>query len=172
MSSVSGGSGLSIDVLPSGIVAAYSVDFPTITTGVLTIANISFGAAIEVPFDGKPVTTRFNFCEPKRPFLLTYTIFGGGGFAEVAINAERVERLTVSLEFGAATAINLGVASGSVQVMAGIIISVTGSKAELTGFVRLRGELDVARPHQRVARVQPLAPLRQRLRAKPGGGRR
>ena len=143
MSSVSGGSGLSIDVLPRGVVAGYGVDFPTVTTGVLTIANISFGASIEVPFDGNPVTTRFNFCEPKRPFLLTYTIFGGGGYADVAINSRGVESLTVSLEFGAATAINLGVASGSVQVMAGIIIKVAGQDAELTGYVRLRGEVDV-----------------------------
>ena len=143
MSSVSGGAGLTTDITPSGVVASYAVDFPTITTGVITIKDISFGAGIEVPFDGRPVTTRFNFCEPKRPFLLTYTIFGGGGYANVAINSKGVESLTVSLEFGAATAINLGVASGSVQVMAGIVIKVAGEDASLSGFVRLRGELDV-----------------------------
>lgn len=143
MSSVGGGAGLTTDITPSGVVASYGVDFPTITTGVITIKDISFGAGIEVPFTGEPVTVRFNFCEPKRPFLLTYTIFGGGGYANVAINSKGVKELTVSLEFGAATAINLGVASGSVQVMAGIVIKVAGEDASLQGFVRLRGELDI-----------------------------
>ncbi len=91
--------------------------------------------------------TRFNFCKPDRPFLLTYTIFGGGGYANIAINSEGVESLTVSLEFGAAAALNLGVASGSVQVMAGIMIKVETiegkTDATLAGFVRLRGELEV-----------------------------
>ncbi len=143
MKSTSGGTGIQTDITPGGVVASYGVDFPSISTGLLSIQNISLGAGIEVPFDGKPVTVRFNFCKVERPFLLIYTIFGGGGFANVAINSKGVESLTVSLEFGAAAAIDLGVASGSVQVMAGIIIKVEGSDAMLTGFVRLRGELDI-----------------------------
>jgi hypothetical protein len=145
MSSATGGSGLSIDITPASVKAGYSVDFPTITTGIMTIANLSLGAEVEVPFDGNPVVTRFRFCEQKRPFLLTYTIFGGGGYASIGIHSKGLESLIVSLEFGAAAALNLGVASGSVQAMAGIMIKYlpAESKAELSGFVRLRGELDV-----------------------------
>ncbi len=149
------GNGLTIDVGPSGVNAAYSLEVPTITAGIFTLANIALNASASVPFDGKPVRVAFGFCSEEDPFLLTYTIFGGGGYALVEANAnDGIERLTVSLEFGAAASIDLGVASGSVQIMAGTTISVgpnplKGQQGEpdiaalLTGFVRLNGELDV-----------------------------
>jgi hypothetical protein len=52
----------------------------------------------------------------------------------------------VSLEFGAAISINLGVASGGVSIMAGIYFSlqtVPHKQVQLTGFLRADGNLSV-----------------------------
>jgi len=52
----------------------------------------------------------------------------------------------VSLEFGAAVSIDLGVASGGVSIMAGIYFSlqtVPSNQVQLTGFLRADGNLSV-----------------------------
>jgi hypothetical protein len=150
-----GGNGLNIDVSPQQIEAGYTLAIPTITTGIFTLANVSLAAGVTIPFTGKPFSARFAFCRPDAQFLLTYTIFGGGGFAQIAVGADPkegklgIEILEIGLEFGAAASINLGVASGGVQIMAGIyfkIANLPGCAApsvQLSGYVRLGGELDV-----------------------------
>jgi hypothetical protein len=74
--------------------------------------------------------------------------FGGGGSVEVGLGLDGFESLTLVLEFGAKIAIDLGVASGGVSVMAGVYINIEEQnnglqKTELTGFVNLEGNLDV-----------------------------
>jgi hypothetical protein len=64
----------------------------------------------------------------------------------LAIGADGIEEIQVSLEFGAAISINLGVASGGVSIMAGIYFSlqtVPQKQVQLTGFLRADGNLSV-----------------------------
>jgi hypothetical protein len=64
----------------------------------------------------------------------------------LAIGADGIEEIQVSLEFGAAISINLGVASGGVSIMAGIYFSlqtVPEKQVQLTGFLRADGNLSV-----------------------------
>ena len=149
-----GGNGLSIDVTPSKIEANYTLAIPTVSVGIFTLANLSLAAGVEIPFTGKPVSARFSFCRPDAQFLLTYTIFGGGGFVQIAVGSDEkgelgIELLEIGLEFGASASLDLGVASGGVQIMAGIYMrlgKVEGCAqpvAQLSGYVRLSGELDV-----------------------------
>ena len=49
----------------------------------------------------------------------------------------------MSLEFGAIVALDFGVASGSVSAMAGVYIRLEGDAGSLTGYFRVRGEVDV-----------------------------
>ena len=63
---------------------------------------------------------RFNFSERQQPFSLTVSLLGGGGFFAIGIGAEGVQEIEAALEFGAAISINLGVASGSVEIKAGV----------------------------------------------------
>lgn len=139
----SSGNGFDIDVSPTQVAASYTVGLPTTSVGVFTLANIAFTAGVTVPFTGKPVTARFAFCSREQPFLLTYTIFGGGGFFELAVGAHGIEGFKAALEFGAAAAIDLGVASGGVQIMAGVYFEMDETDAKLTGYVRLNGSLNV-----------------------------
>jgi hypothetical protein len=135
----------SLAVTDDGVELGYSLELPEIAVGVLTIQNIAVGAALNLPFTGDPVRFRFAFCERDRPFGLLVYVFGGGGSFGIALGADGVEQIEASLEFGAAIAIDIGVASGGVHVMAGIYFSwqEPQNRAWLEGYLRMGGELDV-----------------------------
>ncbi|WIV58175.1 hypothetical protein [Amycolatopsis nalaikhensis] len=156
---VSTGKGLGIDVQPSGITAGYTLAIPDVGIGVFALQHLAFGASLSIPFDGSPARARFAFCSREHPFTLTVSLFGGGGFFALALGTDGFELMEASIEFGGAVAFNLGVASGSVSVMAGIYfklehkpeIPASGSTPAvpahdaitLTGYVRANGSLNV-----------------------------
>jgi hypothetical protein len=84
----------------------------------------------------------FRFCERENPAILTVMCFGGGGFLGVTVNADGLHILEAALEFGAAIAVNFGVAAGGVSAMGGIYFKIEGSDVTLTGYFRLRGEVE------------------------------
>jgi hypothetical protein len=138
--------GPSVDVTGAGVNASYTLALPSVAVGVFSLANLSLSAGVNIPFDSTPVRVRFALCSQENPFQLTIFIFGGGGFFSLAVGADGVEMLQVSLEFGAAISIDLGVASGGVSVMAGIYFSLQTTPSEavvLTGFLRADGNLSV-----------------------------
>jgi hypothetical protein len=135
-------------VTPSGINASYSLNLPSMGVGIFTLSGVSLGAGFNLPFDSKPASVRFNFSERQHPFSLTVSMLGGGGFFAIGISSRGVQEIEAALEFGAAVAIDLGVASGSVEIKAGVYfhwlepIPDKGS-IDLAGYVRLHGELSV-----------------------------
>jgi hypothetical protein len=133
----------SLTVTPSGISAGYSLSIPNLAVGIFALEHISLGAGFILPFDAKPAEVRFNFAERQRPFSLTVSLLGGGGFFAIGLGSEGVREIEASLEFGAALSIDLGVASGSVEVKAGVYYHWKSTLVELEGYVRLHGELSV-----------------------------
>ena len=94
------------------------------------------------------------------------SLLGGGGFFVIGISSEGVNEIEAALEFGAAIAIDLGVASGGVEIKAGVYFHWLETQpdkgsVDLSGYVRLHGELSRARHHLRVADLQPAALLPQ-----------
>jgi hypothetical protein len=132
-----------LDVTAEGVKASYSLALPNVGVGLFSLENLSLGAAFTLPFIGGPMTLGFNFCERQNPFLLTVTLFGGGGFFGITLSPSGVQLLEATFEFGAAVSINLGVVSGGVSVMAGIYFKMELDNATLEGYLRLRGEVDV-----------------------------
>jgi hypothetical protein len=102
-------------------------------------------AEFRLPFTGDPLSFRFAFCERQNPFLLTVWIFGGGGFfgLELEPTGEGLKKLEGSFEFGGNFALDIGIASGGVHIMAGIYFAITGQKTQLTGYVRCGGSVNV-----------------------------
>jgi len=138
--------GPSISVTDGGIDASYSLALPDIGVGVFALQNLALSAGVNIPFDGTPVRVRFALSSRDNPFILTIDLFGGGGFFSLAIGADGIELIEVSLEFGADLSIDLGVASGGVSIMAGIYFSlqtVPPPQVQLTGFLRADGNLSV-----------------------------
>jgi hypothetical protein len=138
--------GPSINVTGAGIDASYTLALPDVGVGVFSLSNLSLTGGVNIPFDGTPIRVRFALCSQDNPFLLTIYVFGGGGFFSLAIGADGIEMIQVSLEFGAAISIDLGVASGGVSIMAGIYFSLQTFPTEqvtLTGFLKADGNLSV-----------------------------
>lgn len=145
------GDGPSLDLIdnPLGIRAGFAFALPPLTVCVFTLKDVKLGAALTLPFlDGKPVFD-FNISERPHPFLLAVAIFGGGGFFHLQLDTAGMKALEVSLEFGATAALDIGVASGEVHIMAGIYFSLqrkegsTDLAAILSGYLRLGGSLNV-----------------------------
>ena len=132
-----------MSVTPEGLKAGFSLALPDIALGMFSITNLSLGADVQVPFLGKAVTVGFGFCSRERPFTLAVAFLGGGGWCGIRASAEGLEVLEVGLEAGACIAVDLGVASGSVSAMIGVYIRIESKAGSLTGYYRLRGEVDV-----------------------------
>jgi len=144
------GDGPSLDIGPTGITAGFAFALPPIAVGVFALKDVSLGAALTLPFlDGKPVFD-FNVSTRERPFLLSVSIFGGGGFFRLQLDTMGMKMLEAAFEFGVTCALDLGVASGEVHVMAGIYFALERKEesdpelsAVLSGYLRMGGSLSV-----------------------------
>jgi hypothetical protein len=132
-----------VDVGPDGATAGFDLTLPNVAVGVFSLENIALSAVLNIPFIGDPARFRFAFSERERPFLLTVAMFGGGGFCALQLGLDGFERFEAALEFGARFSLDLGVASGGVSAMAGVYFALTPGAAQLTGYLRLNGELEV-----------------------------
>ena len=146
--------GVKIDQTPGGIKAGMTLAVPSVPLGVVLVQNLSVGVLLDLPFTGAPATLAFSFGTREHPFRVTVMALGGGGFLTIGLStAGGPPAIEGSLEFGAAVALDFGVASGSVSIMAGIYIAY-GPKPDakglpgpstvvITGYIRAMGELSV-----------------------------
>jgi hypothetical protein len=145
------GDGPSLDINFERVKAGFSIGLPTVAVGVFALREVVLGAFIELPFvAGRPLFD-FSFSTRDRPFNLTVSIFGGGGFFHLQLDTLGLKLLEAALEFGASASFDVGVASGGVYIMAGIYFSVQRQTIEgeevdaatLAGYLRMGGELSV-----------------------------
>lgn len=143
------GKGPSLDIAPTGIRAGFAFALPPVAVGVFSLKDVSLGAALTLPFlDGKP-SFDFNVSERAHPFLLAVSFLGGGGFFHLELDTAGIKLLEAAFEFGATAAIDIGVASGEVHIMAGIYFAMqrkensTELACILSGYLRMGGSLSV-----------------------------
>ncbi|MBM3678300.1 MAG: hypothetical protein FJW96_10530 [Actinobacteria bacterium] len=132
-----------VDVSTEGVTAGFDLALPSVAVGVFSLENISLDAAVRVPFLGEAVTVGFYFCTREKPFRLTVMCIGGGGFVGLRLSPKGLVLLEASLEAAASLSIDLVVASGSVSVSVGVYLRLEGEEGSLTGYFRIRGEVDV-----------------------------
>lgn len=121
----------------------YSFNIPDVGFGVFSLQNINFSAIVNLPFTGDPLLFRFAFNDRSNPFLLTVAMFGGGGFFAIELQPDGIKLIEGALEFGGSFAMDLGVASGGVSLMAGIYFKYENDNVTISGYVRCRGCLEV-----------------------------
>jgi hypothetical protein len=141
------GDGPSLDIDAKRIRAGFALALPPAAVGVFALQGISLSAFLELPFsDGKP-TFDFAFSERHHPFILTVSLLGGGGFFHLQLDTNGIKQLEAAFEFGAVAALDIGVASGSVHIMAGIYFAMQKKDGQLyallSGYFRIGGELSV-----------------------------
>ncbi|WP_435592695.1 LysM peptidoglycan-binding domain-containing protein [Nocardia sp. bgisy118] len=132
-----------VDISPAGATAGFELALPSVAVGVFTLENIALSADCRVPFLGEAVTVGFGFCSKESPFRLTVMAIGGGGWVAIRLAPKGLVMLEMGLEAGASLSVDLGVASGSVSVMIGVFLRLEGEKGQLTGYFRIRGEVEV-----------------------------
>jgi hypothetical protein len=136
-----------LDVSLTGVKCGYTQALPNLQLGAFTLANISIGAEVNLPFTGGPLTMAFRFCERHQPFTLTYACLGGGGFFGLEVDLQGIRQIEAAFELGAAASVNFGVASGAVSIMAGIYFKMTfesgQNSTQLTGYIRINGAVSV-----------------------------
>ncbi|MBA2433186.1 MAG: hypothetical protein H0V56_13910, partial [Chthoniobacterales bacterium] len=126
-----------------GVNVGFTLGIPSIGIGIFTLQNISFAAGFYLPFINDPANLRLAFCERHQPFILTVSLFGGGGFFAMDIGTDGVRQIEAALEFGAAVALNLGVAKGSASIMGGVYYQKAGSEFVISAYFRAAGSLSV-----------------------------
>ncbi|UCC64445.1 MAG: hypothetical protein JSV36_05135 [Anaerolineae bacterium] len=154
-----------VEVTAEGITAGFSTGLPNLAVGVFSLENLSLAAGFSVPFLGPPLSTWFNFCERENPARLTVSLFGGGFFFGITVNADGLLILEGAIEFGAAISVNFGVASGGVSAMAGLYFKIEASDAKLAGYFRLRGEVEA------LGIISVSIELYLEMRYEPGSGK-
>lgn len=142
------GSGLSIAIDGSGITAGLALTLPNIALGAFTLTGIKVGVKVTIPFGSDPMRFRFNFSEPDDPFGCTVLGIGGAGSYVMRAGLDGVERLEVTAVLQVCVALDFGVASGMVRVMAGITFAIALPAGqdpilELTAFIRIQGRVEV-----------------------------
>lgn len=121
----------------------YDFALPDVVVGIFALKNMKIGAVLKIPFTGDPVALRFFFCTRESPFLLSVSMFGGGGFFALVTTAYGVQEIEAAFEFGAFAAFDVGVASGGIYVKAGVYFHWKTDTVELEGYVEMGGELSV-----------------------------
>ncbi len=139
------GSGAYVDVQSSGIRTGYALALPAIGVGVFSLANVSLKMELNIPFEpDKAISFRFSVSERQRPFNVTVSLFGGGGYFSLLVDAEKgIREAEGAIEFGGGAALNLGVASGGVTIMAGVRFEVRDDIVKVGGYLRCSGFLTV-----------------------------
>jgi hypothetical protein len=131
-------------VTPESIVAGIGFTLSDTTVGVLSLTNLRLSAQLTLPLSGdRPLRLRFAFGEPHDRFLVAATIFGDGGFVNLALGADGIESLDAALEFGGVFALSIPFARGTAYLFAGIRFVYESTGATITGYVRCGGALDI-----------------------------
>jgi len=136
--------------VPPAVEARASLSVPELPPiGPFKVSGMKFTFICSIPFTDKPIRFRFDFCTRDHPFLITVYIFGGGGYFGIALGTDGFEVFEAALEFGAACSLNLGIASGSASVRAGIFFKLeeekpsNNQKTTLEGYFKANGSLSV-----------------------------
>jgi hypothetical protein len=140
---VGSASGPTLTISPEGVTAGIGLAIPNISLGALGLQNIVLSSRLSL-FFAKAAELRFALSSREHPFLISYSLLGGGGFFALTVTSERdTVAVEASLEFGAVAAIDIFIAKGEVQAMVGVYFSIKGDKALLEGFIRLFGCVEV-----------------------------
>ncbi len=136
--------GTGVQVYDDRVEATLVLAVPGLALGAFSLTDLVFRSDFALFLNGSAPTLTLAFSSPENPFHLTISLFGGGGHLRVKISTEKLVEVVGGLEFGAAVSVNLaGIVKGSASVMAGIAFELRPGDVDLTGYVDMRGHLDV-----------------------------
>ncbi|MGE8131650.1 hypothetical protein ACQKQD_32320 [Methylobacterium sp. NPDC080182] len=127
-----------------GIEASYGVNLGTFGVGALSFSNVVLFAGAVLPFDNKPAAFTISIGRPSAPFLISSTIFGGGGYLALTTESNgQFKSFECSFDYGGVAAFGFGPLSGQGQLTLGIYIRF-GDNPQLGGTFMARGAASIA----------------------------
>lgn len=124
--------------------ATFQLPIPDVAAFSFVMSNMVFSAGLTVPFTAKPVALALGFATREKPFTLTVLMFGGGGYVNLELTYDGLRQLEISLQFGAAIALNLGVGKAEIHAFGGIRYALLPDRTvTLTGFIHLGGSVEL-----------------------------
>ncbi len=140
------GGGLKVALSSSspGIEASYGVNLGTFGVGTLSFSNVVLFAGAVLPFDNKPAAFTISIGRPSAPFLISSTIFGGGGYLALTTESNgQFKSFECSFDYGGVAAFGFGPLSGQGQLTLGIYVRF-GDNPQLGGTFMARGAASIA----------------------------
>ncbi|MFF2079658.1 hypothetical protein ACFVXG_33485 [Kitasatospora sp. NPDC058162] len=142
-----GDNGPHIDPSATSITASYTIAVPSIGLLVFSVQNLTVQAGVTLSLTDQPILLDFAFGTRERPFLVTVSGFGGGGYLELGISAggtdSGLQRFTGGIEFGAAIVMDFVIVSAEVHVFGGVVFAKNGTGTEVTGYLRIGGSVSL-----------------------------
>lgn len=138
-----GGSGPILQLSGIGLGVGYEFGVPSIQAGGFQIVGLDFSALLSLSFTGDPLKLQFYMARPERHFLMSATIFGGGGFLGLQLSSAGVDDVSGCMEFGATCGLSILFATGEAHILGGIYFDYGDNRCVLTGYVRAGASLTV-----------------------------
>jgi hypothetical protein len=132
-----------IELADGAIKAGYRFAVDSLPTAGMTVMGLAIEVAVALPFNGDPVRCEFGISDQQHPFLLSFGIYGGGGFLQLQLGLDGVQLLQGALEFGLVSSITIGPLKGSGFIVGGIYFRIGGGSAKVCGFVHAHGHMDI-----------------------------
>jgi hypothetical protein len=132
-----------IELSDGAIKAGYRFSMDSVPSAGMTIMGLAIEVAVALPFNGDPVRCEFGISDQQHPFLLSFGIYGGGGFLQLQLGLDGVQLLQGALEFGLVASISIGPLEGDGFVIGGIYFRIAGSNSRVCGFVHAHGHMDI-----------------------------
>ncbi|WP_183094693.1 hypothetical protein [Nocardioides stalactiti] len=134
-----------IDDVGLHLVADFGV--PDLKLGVFTLTGMNFGIGVDLPFGGG-LEVHAYFASFANPFMVTYSGAGGTGFVDVLISEGGRQVIKASIGVAATAGIDLVVASGSLSINVGLMLTIENSKEKgvdlaLAAYFRISGSVSV-----------------------------
>ena len=129
-----------------GIEASYGINLGSFGVGYLSFSNVSLNAGARLPFGAKEEAEfLISIGRADAPFLISSTVFGGGGYLALLANGKGFIGLETSFDYGGVFAFGFGPLTGAGQITLGLYFrAARGSSARLGMTFMARGAANIA----------------------------
>jgi hypothetical protein len=132
-----------IEIGPDGVKADVEVPVPDLTFGVVGVAGLDVGLALDLPNDD-PAEIGFNLSRREDPFRITVMGFGGTGSFELEMVADDIVLLHGSMAATFELSVSVVIAKASLSASLGIeLLYKRDTGVTLTAYVELKANASV-----------------------------
>jgi hypothetical protein len=132
-----------IELSDGAIKAGFRFAVDSLPSAGMTVMGLAIEVAVALPFNGDPVRCEFGISDQQHPFLLSFGIYGGGGFLQLQLGLDGVQLLQGALEFGLVSSITIGPLHGDGFIVGAIYFRIAGNNSKVCGFVHAHGHMDI-----------------------------